>query len=159
MEFVGQKRKWFGDEHRHCWHCGQIFPTRKSKNAHLQHCKKRALLRLIKIGNYLFFIRCNPRKRRLKALEHLILKYDVSAKKLIIGALYYAQYMREIIDFGVYEIKAPSLIEYENGLMSFTPILKNCPPEEKDTIQKEIELLMNKPLPEPPERREHIARI
>jgi hypothetical protein len=159
VQFAGQKLVWVGDKQRQCWHCGEIFPTRKSKNAHLQHCKKRAVLRLIKIDNYLFFIRCNPQKRRLRALEHIIVKYGGSAKKLIVGALYYAKYMREIIDFGVYEIKTPALIQYENGLVSFTPVLKNCTTEERASIQKEIEVLMNKPLPELPERKEHIAQI
>lgn len=83
-------RKAITDKEFTCIYCERKFPSKRSLNWHLPHCKKRAVLRTFAVGNTTFHVWLNPRKDHMKAL--LWMQQDYAHNPILFaGAILYLQ--------------------------------------------------------------------
>jgi hypothetical protein len=118
-----------------------MFPSYASKNSHLSHCKKRLLQRFFKIEQYLFTVRCNPLKRKILALNEIVIK--MHDPKAVLGAFEGFKQYKLVESYTVTELKNPSdtFKKLPNGIVRYPELKKVLQPSELSIFQSDVEKL------------------
>ena len=123
-----------------CQHCGKSFSKPQSVRTHLSNCPDRSLPRFFKVEKYLIVVISNPLRRKMRALNELIIKFPDDVK-VFLSSLKYLELSGEVSAFHLIDCgESPEFQKEPMGRMARQRLWKTLVPDDLNKL-REMELL------------------